>query len=74
MRNLIVASLVLSPLMLHAQAATNAPVLQAKLNQPMLIAFAADRTAVVPNVRISTGVVAPKLVHTVAIQEDATSA
>ena len=71
MRNLIVASLVLSPLML--QAATHAPILQAKFNQPMLIAASADRTAVVPAVRVSTGVVAPKLVHTVEIQKDSSA-
>jgi TonB family protein len=74
MRNLIMASLVLSSLALSAQAATNAPVLQAKFNQPMLIAAAADRTPVVPKVRVSTGVIAPKLISTVAIKEESNSA
>jgi TonB family protein len=70
MRNLIVASLVLSSLALSAQAATHAPVLQAKMSQPMLIAAAGDRPTVVPATRVSTGVVAPKLIHTVAVKND----
>jgi TonB family protein len=51
-RRAIVAALVLSPLMIHAE----------------------DKTTAKPaGVRISTGVIAPKLIHTVAIQEDAVS-
>jgi TonB family protein len=84
MRNAIVATLVLSPLMVHAQAnmpaqpqVTSAPVLQSSLVQPtglMLGAAAEDRPTAKPGaVRISTGVVAPKLIKTVDIQEDAVS-
>jgi TonB family protein len=53
MRNAMVAALVLSPLMLHAE----------------------DRPATKTEpVRVSTGVVAPKLVKTVSIEEDTASA
>jgi len=86
MRNAIVAALVLSPLMVHAQAnmpaqpqaASSAPVLVSSLVQPkglMLGAAAAeDRSAAKPGtVRVSTGVVAPKLIKTVGIQEETVS-
>jgi TonB family protein len=74
MRKVLVAALALSPMMLHAQA--NSPAqpqsstLQAKLGQPNELAAAANspRAAATPTgIRISTGVVAPKLVHTVDI-------
>jgi TonB family protein len=80
MRNAIVATLVLSPLMVHAQAklsaqpqVASAPVLQSSLVQPtgLMLGAAEDRPTAKPGaVRISTGVVAPKLVKTVDIQED----
>ena len=71
MRSSIVAALVLSPLMVHAQANSSAQ-LQSSLNQPkgLMINAAAADTPVKSGLRISTGVVAPKLVTTVAIQED----
>ncbi len=67
MRSSIVAALVLSPLvlsssMVHAQANSSAQ------SKGLMVNAAATGTA--SNVRISTGVVAPKLVSTVAIQED----
>jgi TonB family protein len=79
MRNAIVAALVLSPLMVHAQAnmpaQPKATVLQASLTASkgfMLAAAAAgaeDRATVkTGSVRISTGVVAPKLIHKTNIQ------
>jgi len=83
----IFAALVLSPLMVNAQAnlpvqpqaATGAPVLQASLVQPkglmMGAAEAEDRAnATTGAVRVSTGVVAPKLIHTVDIEANTISA
>jgi TonB family protein len=78
------AALLLSPLMVHAQAntpaqprAAQAPVLQSSLIEPvgptLSSASAADRPAASATTRrVSTGVVAPKLVHTVAVQEATT--
>ncbi len=81
----IAAALLLSPFMaqIHAQAllpaqsqATQiAPVLQTSLIQPKGIRSIAAAAAAVPDtktgmVRVSTGVVAPKLIKTVAIEED----
>lgn len=80
-----VAALVLSPLMVHAQAsspvqpqaATSAPVLQAGLARPkglMLDGAAANPAAATPGaVRISTGVIAPKLIHVVDVPETSVS-
>jgi TonB family protein len=75
MRKVIMATaLALSPVLLHAQA--NSPAqpqsstLQAGLNQPKELAAAAantNRTVTTTTRRISTGVVAPKLIHTVEI-------
>ena len=78
----LIAGLFLSPLMVHAQASTpaqpqtgEATVLQARLaatGRPML--SAANLPATEPYaVRISTGVVAPKLVHQVPLQENTVS-
>jgi TonB family protein len=68
MRTLILATLALSPMLIHAQA--NSPAqpqtqtLQSRLEQPN--DFAGDRgTAATP--RVSTGVVAPKLTYTTDI-------
>lgn len=80
MRKVIAAALALSPMMLHAQAtspaqtqaADNAPVLQSKLIQPKEI-VGAGRTAATSTaapLRISSGVAAPKLIHTVNIVSD----
>jgi TonB family protein len=73
MRRVIVATLLLSPMLLHAQA--NSPAqpqtsTQAKLVQPAT--FEADRNTAgtTTTVRVSTGVNAPKLVHTVDVQSD----
>jgi TonB family protein len=71
-RKVLAAALALSPMLLHAQANTPAQPLQAKLGQPMELAAAANsaRNATPGTVRISTGVVAPKLIHTVDITTD----
>jgi len=74
MRKVIVATLLLTPMLLHAQANSPAqpqsPTLQSKLIQPTEFnASEADHSA---PARISTGVSAPKLVHTVAIESDTT--
>jgi TonB family protein len=81
MRKVIAATLALSPLMLHAQAkmpaqpqATNqVPVQQSKLGQPqqLLAAVGADAgTIKTGSLRVSTGVIAPKLVHSVDVVAD----
>lgn len=70
MRALIVATLALAPVMLHAQAVSpaptqNAPALQSKLDAP---AFpAASKTSTTPR-RISTGVIAPKLLAPIHVE------
>ena len=69
MRKVIIAALALTPMLLHAQANSpaktqpQAQVLQSKLVKPDA---AADTVTTAPS-RISTGVVAPKLVSTVGI-------
>jgi TonB family protein len=75
MRKAILASLVLSPVLLHAQAKTPAQtnVLESRLAAPAEIAGAGDRTTS-KGLRISTGVVAPKLIHSTDIAIDNTSA
>jgi TonB family protein len=83
MRRVIVATLLLTPMLLHAQAnspaqtqSTGTPTsLQSKLVQPKeLNASEADHgTAHAAALRISTGVVAPKLVSTVQIESDSDS-
>jgi hypothetical protein len=80
MRKVIAATLALTPMLLHAQVNSPAPTqtsrpsttLQSKLVQPKeLNASEADHgTAHVAPVRISTGVVAPKLISTVQIEAD----
>jgi TonB family protein len=80
MRKAIVATLALTPMLLHAQAnspaktqpSPSSTTLQSKLSQPN---EPNDSEAVAHSttpVRISTGVGAPKLVHTVAIESDST--
>jgi TonB family protein len=83
MRRVIVAALALTPMLLHAQANSPAQTqtsgtptsLQSKLIQPKeLNASEADHgTAHVAPLRISTGVVAPKLISTVHIDSDSDS-
>ena len=77
MRRIIVATLALSPMLLHAQANSPAQTqsspsstLQSKLVQPKeFVASEADRGTVAP-IKISTGVIAPKLISTVQIEAD----
>ena len=80
MRSVIVATLALTPMLLHAQAnspaQTQSPApsstLQSKLIHPNdLIASEADHGTVhVAPLRVSTGVIAPKLISTVQIESD----
>jgi outer membrane biosynthesis protein TonB len=83
MRKVIVATLALTPMLLHAQAnspaqtqpSPSSSTLQSKLIQPKdFDASAADHsTTHVTPLRISTGVVAPKLISTVQIESDSES-
>ena len=74
MRKLIIAtSLALCPIVLQAQATSPAQpktsaTLQSKLVEPMLGAAAGVNHPA--TVRVSTGVVAPKLIHTVSVTSD----
>jgi TonB family protein len=62
MRRILVASLVLSPILLHAQTNTN---LQARSEAPTLTAPAADTGSTSSTaIRYSTGVTAPKVLQT----------
>ena len=79
MRRIIVATLALSPMLLHAQANSPAKTqtvgtsLRSELVAPAFPGSESDRGSI-PNaapVRISTGVNAPKLVYTVAVETDA---
>jgi hypothetical protein len=81
MRSVIVAAFALTPMLLHAQAnspaqpKTSGPstTLQSKLIRPNdIVASEADHAAahVATPLRISTGVAAPKLIHTVAIEAE----
>ena len=77
MRKLIVAALALSPMLLQAQAnspaKTNsaATTLQSKLVAPeKFAAVTEDSVPTIKPLRISTGVIAPKLIHSVSVQLD----
>jgi TonB family protein len=80
MRKVIVATLALTPMLLHAQANSPAQTqssgtpatLHSKLIQPKEFnsSEADHNTAHVTPLRISTGVVAPKLISTVQIESD----
>jgi TonB family protein len=77
MRKVIVATLALTPMLLHAQANSPAQTqpsssitLQSKLIQPKEFAVSAADHGTVSVPRISTGVGAPKLIHTVEIESD----
>ena len=80
MRKVIVAALALTPMLLHAQANSPAQTppspasttLQSKLVQPKELNASEVNsvTHTTTPVRISTGVEAPKLIHTVAIESD----
>ena len=82
MRKVIAATLVLIPTLLHAQANSPAKTqsqsspsstLQSKLVQPAEINGSGAAHTTAP-VRVSTGVGAPKLIHTVAIESDSSYA
>lgn len=68
MRKALLATLALSPVLLHAQANSPAQpqgsVLESRLASPNAIGSAAARTT---PVRISTGVIAPRLIRTVDV-------
>lgn len=76
-RSIFVAALALTPALLHAQATSPAPAantIQARLSAPAAIKTAADKKSddkktedksVPSTVRVSTGVVAPKLIKSV---------
>jgi TonB family protein len=79
MRKVIVATLALTPMLLHAQANSpaqtqsspaSATTLQSKLVQPKELNASEAVAHTTTPVRISTGVGAPKLIHTVAIESD----
>jgi TonB family protein len=76
MRRVIVATLLLSPVLLHAQASSPAQpqtsTLQSKLVQPAAFGSGPESTSgTATSTRVSTGVNAPKLVHTVDVESDA---
>jgi TonB family protein len=75
MRKVIVATLALTPMLLHAQANSpvqpqaSAPVtLQSNLVRPNNFNAETAAAATTTPIRISTGVIAPKLVYTVDVQ------
>ena len=71
MRKALLATLALTPVLLHAQA--NSPAqLESKLAAPAAIAPAADRGATSKPLRVSTGVAKPKLIHSVSISSENT--
>jgi len=80
MRYLVAAALVLSPLMVHAQTASSAPttqlaVMQSGVHAPRTMMSSASASAAdlphVDSLRVSTGVVSPKLLHTTPILSEA---
>jgi TonB family protein len=78
MRKVIMATLALSPLLLHAQvnspaqpqSSSNTSTLQSTNIQPKAFSTDGADHGIVAPLRISTGVVAPKLVYTEAIATD----
>jgi TonB family protein len=81
MRKVIVAALALTPMLLHAQANSPAQTqpssasttLQSKLVQPGEFNASEAVAHTATPVRVSTGVAAPKLIYTVAIESDSDS-
>ncbi|NYF77869.1 energy transducer TonB family protein [Granulicella arctica] len=73
MRSMLLASLALSPVLIHAQATVPAqtskaaPVLQAGLVEPKAFSSAADGGTATTALRVSTGVIGPKLISTVDV-------
>jgi outer membrane biosynthesis protein TonB len=75
MRKAILAALALTPVMLHAQANSLAKAqttLESRLSTPEL-AGAGDRATTTKALRVSTGVVAPKLIQSTDIPLDTAS-
>jgi outer membrane biosynthesis protein TonB len=80
MRKEIVAALVLSPMMLHAQASSpaqpmsssSAPVNESRLVQPKILGAltGSDHSATGNTIRVTTGVTPPKLIHQAKITDD----
>jgi hypothetical protein len=82
MRKVIVATLALSPFMLHAQAnspaqpqsTSSSPTLSSQLTQSSDLGYAAgpDHTsgATLTDTRVSTGVVRPKLIHSIDVSTE----
>jgi len=75
MRRIIVATLALSPMLLHAQAnspaktqTTAANTLRSELVAPALTG--SDTAGTTSSIRVSTGVNAPKLIYTVGVESD----
>ena len=75
MRRIIVATLALSPMLLHAQAnspaktqTSAASTLRSELVAPALAGSDSDGTTT--SLRVSTGVNAPKLIYTVGVESD----
>lgn len=72
MRKALLATLLLSPVLLHAQASSPAQHQFALASGPELGAAADRGTAINRPLRISTGVVAPKLVYSVSVNSGIT--
>src|SRR5882757_8502801 len=77
MRKALLATLALSPVLLNAQA--NSPAqpkntLESRLAAPKEIAAAGERTSTTKALRVSTGVVAPKLIQSFDIPLESNSA
>jgi TonB family protein len=82
MRKVIVATLALSPLLLHAQAnspaqpqsSSNTSIVQSQFAQPTELGSAAEpdrtNTASLTDVRVSTGIISPKLIYTVGVSTE----
>jgi hypothetical protein len=76
MRKALLATLALSPVLLHAQA--NSPAqpkntLESRLSAPKELEAAGDRAAAIKPLRVSTGVVAPKLIQSFDIPLDSSA-
>jgi TonB family protein len=71
-RSIFAATLLLTPALLHAQASAPAQTLQAHIAPVAAINAAASAApaASAPAIRVSTGVVGPKLVHSVDLTSD----
>ena len=78
MRKVIVATLALTPMLLHAQANSPAQTpsspssntLQSKLVEPKELNASEAVAHTATPLRVSTGVIAPKLVYTISVESD----